>query len=352
MAKLYFKYGSGKSADLCQTAYNYNENGMNVVIINALNDEDIVSKYYQNGRMPLQRKINLKLSEGNLFDQIYFRSIKEKLSCILIDNSQYLTDEQAEDLFFVANLLNIPVIAYGDRMLPGNVYSAGAMRLMELSNVIEEIDREYLKGNRKTKGAELEFYYGAMNSSKTAKLLYKASELEDAGLNVFLMKPSKDRDATKITSRIGMQREADFLIDESTKIYGEGEYLQRDHINYILVDEAQFLSVRQINELKQIVNDYNIPIRCYGLKVDFLSHHFTGSGRLLEASDSLVKLRTVCHCGHGAIFNARVNSNGEYQKEGEVVCIDNGANYISVCPECFIKEVMDDRIPKVLKKVK
>ena len=226
------------------------------------------------------------------------------------------------------------------------------MRLMELSNTIEELDREYLKKSSRIKGAELEFYYGAMNSSKTAKLLYKKRELDYSGLNTVIMKPSKDRDATMITSRIGMQEKADIIVDEHTKLYCEGEYLVRNHINYVLIDEAQFFTAKQIDELKQIVLDYNIPIRCYGLKTDFLSHHFTGSGRLLETSNTLVKLRTVCKCGKGANFNARINSTGEYQTSGEVVSIDNGSNYISLCADCYIENVMYQNIPKVLKRKK
>ncbi len=355
MAKLYYKYGNGKSADLCETAYNYEENNMKVVIINAYNNEDIISKYTLNNNYhPLTRKVDIKLTGNNsIFDEIYLRILKkEKISCVLVDNSQYLSERNAEDLFFIANLLNIPVIAYGDRTLKGGIYSPGAMRLMELSNTIEKIDEEYLKYNRRTKGAKLEFHYGAMNSSKTAKLLYKADELDKAGLNVFLMKPFSDRDPSMISSRIGMQAKADLVIDNNTKLYGEGEYLLRNHINYILVDEAQFLTERQIDELKQIVRDYDIPVRCYGLKVDFLSNHFTGSGRLLETADSLVKLRTVCPCGEGAIFNARINSNGEYQKSGSQVVIDNGGNYISICPKCFIENVMDEKLPKVYRKVR
>ena len=355
MAKLYYKYGNGKSADLCETAYNYEENNMKVVIINAYNNEDIISKYTLNNNYhPLTRKVDIKLTDNNsIFNEIYLRILnKEKISCVLVDNSQYLSESNAEDLFFIANLLNIPVIAYGDRTLNGGIYSPGAMRLMELSNTIEKIDEEYLKYNRRTKGAKLEFHYGAMNSSKTAKLLYKADELDKAGLNVFLMKPFSDRDPSMITSRIGMQAKADLVIDNNTKLYGEGEYLLRKHINYILVDEAQFLTERQIDELKQIVRDYDIPVRCYGLKVDFLSNHFTGSGRLLETADSLVKLRTVCPCGEGAIFNARINSNGEYQKSGSQVVIDNGGNYISICPKCFIENVMDEKVPKVYRKVR
>lgn len=364
MAKLYYKYGNGKSADLCETAYNYeeanaylnDEDKRHVLVINAYDDKEIVSKYMDgdNKKPILTRKVDIRLSSiTSLFDEVYLRILNGiKIAAILVDNSQYLSVQHAEDLFFIVNLLDIPVIAYGDRTLRGDVYSAGAMRLMELSNTIEEIDEEYLKKRKKAKGAKLEYYYGAMNSSKTAKLLYKADELDKAGLNVFLMKPFSDRDPSMITSRIGMQAKADLVIDNNTKLYGEGEYLLRKHINYILVDEAQFLTERQIDELKQIVRDYDIPVRCYGLKVDFLSNHFTGSGRLLETADSLVKLRTVCPCGEGAIFNARINSNGEYQKSGGQVVIDNGGNYISICPKCFIENVMDEKVPKVYRKVR
>lgn len=352
MAKLYFKYGSGKSADLCETAYNYNEYGLDVIVINGDNNKEIVSKYSLNGESLLRRKVDLEISSGSLFEQIYLESMKKEISCILVDNSQFLSEKDAEDLFYVANLLDIEVIAYGDRMLAGDIYSVGSMRIMELSNTIEEIDKEYFKKGRKFKKAELEFHYGAMNSSKTAKLLYKKRELEKAGLNVILMKPSQDRDAVMVSSRIGMREKADIVVNDKTKLYCEGEYFVRDRVNYVLIDEAQFFTVNQIDELRQIVDDYNIPIRCYGLKIDFLSHHFTGSGRLLEISDSLVKLRTVCKCRNGAIFNARINSNGEYQKAGEVVSIDNGSNYVSLCPDCYIKNVMSDNVPKVLRKVR
>ena len=363
MAKLYYKYGNGKSADLCETAYNYEEANVylkedekrKVLVINAYDNEDVVSKYMMDNNKPvLTRKVDIKLEDNtSIFDEVFIKLLDgEKIAAILVDNSQYLSVKNAEDLFFIVNLLNIPVIAYGDRTLNNGIYSPGAMRLMELSNTIEEIDEKYSKFGRKTKGAKLEFHYGAMNSSKTAKLLYKRNELDKSGLNTFIMKPRSDRDPYMLTSRIGMQAKADLVFDDSTKLYGEGEYLQKEHINYILVDEAQFLSERQVDELKQIVRDFDIPIRCYGLKVDFLSNHFTVSGRLLEEADTLKKLRTICPCGEGATFNARINSNGEYQKEGNQVQIDNGDNYISICPKCFIENVMDEKIPKIYKKVK
>ena len=351
MAKLYFKYGSGKSAAICQTAYNYNSYGMYVIIINADNDNKIVSKYTINGKNPLERDVNLKIKDGDLFTQIYYQNQIHEVKAVLIDNSQYLSKESAEELFFVANLLDIPVIAHGDRTISGKT-SEGTMRLMELSNVIEEIDEEYVKESRRVKGAKLEFYYGAMNSSKTANLLYKARELEEAGLNVAIMKPSLDRDKKMVTSRIGLQREAYLVVDPETRLYGEGEYLVDRHINYVLIDEAQFFTERQILELRRIVTDYNIPIRCYGLKVDFLSHHFTGSGKLLEEADTLKKLRTICKCTKGAIFNARINSNGTYATSGDSIVIDNGANYISLCPNCFIDNVMIEEKNKILARVK
>ena len=351
MANLEFRYGSGKSADLCETAYNYNEKDKEVIVINGDNNKDIVSKYSLNGESLLRRNVDIELSSGSLFDQVYLESMKRKISCVLVDNCQFLSEKDAEDLFFIANLLDIRVIAYGNRMLAGNIYSVGSMRLMELSNIIKEIDQEYFKISR-TKGARLEFHYGAMNSSKTAKLLFKTRELEKAGLNVILMKPSQDRDAVMISSRIGMKEKADIVVSDSTKLYCEGEYFVREHVNYVLVDEAQFFTVDQIEQLRRIVDDYNIPIRCYGLKIDFLSRHFTGSGRLLEISDGLEQLDTQCECDKDAIFNARINSNGEYQKAGEVISIDNGSNYVSLCPDCYIKNVMSDNIPKVLKKVR
>src|SRR5574344_622341 len=331
MAKMYYRYGIGKTADLCQTAYNFEEKNMNILVMNPLNKE-VEAKVCVDGKPLLKRDINYTI----LMD-IYNMNYKN-IRCILVDNAHLLSRDHVEELFYVSNLLDITVIAYGDRV-------DNALRFMELANIIEPVD------GIPVIGPKLEFYFGAMNSCKTAKLLYKLYTLENAGLKVCLIKPKLDRDINKVSSRIGLEREADIVLDSKDHIYGEGYYMSKDHINYILVDEAQFLTVKQIDELTRINKEYGIPIRCYGLKTDFMTNHFSGSGRLLEISDELVKLKTVCDCGEGAEFNARTSS-GEYIRSGEQISIDNNDNikYNSLCPKCYIKKVMGiDNIQKLIK---
>lgn len=341
MSKLYYRYGRGKTSDLCQTAYNFNEQGMKVITMNALDNKKIVSKVTNNGRNLLTRDINYKITDNSIFKDLYEI---DNISCILVDNAHLLNKKQVLDLFYIANLLNITVIAYGDRTTNGKA-TEGSMRLMELSNVIEQVD-----GNDFIPNSKFQFYYGAMNCSKTAKLLYKSYALEAEGLKTCLIKPKIDRDVKYIESRIGLKEKADIILDANDSIYGEGIYMAKNHVNYILVDEAQFLSIKQINELYRINKELDIPVRCYGLKIDFMSNHFPGSGRLLELSDELVKMKTVCPCGEGADFNARKNKEGLYVNSGNQVSIDNGENdtYTSLCPKCYIASVWQTDKEKIL----
>lgn len=336
MAKLYFRYGDGKSAQLCQVAYNYqNERNMNVLVINAKDNEKIVSKVIVDGKTVLTREPNFYVFDDLFYEQIYSRCISEDIKCVLVDNSEYLTKGQAEDLFYVSKLLNVPVIAYGNRMINNCIVSPGACRLMALADDIEKLDMGI-----STKRATLDFNSGAMNSSKTAELLTKDESLRRYGFKTFIIKPTLDRDALYVSSRIGLSKKADLVIDSDDVIYGHAEYMYKDRVNYILVDEAQFLSIEQINQLRRIVNDYDIPVLCYGLKSDFLSNLFPGSQRLLEVSDNIRKLRTVCGCGQGANFNVRKDRFGNYVTQGEQVCIDDGGNYDSECALCFMENVM------------
>ncbi|MBQ4634355.1 MAG: hypothetical protein IJB71_03305 [Bacilli bacterium] len=336
MKKLYFKYGNGKTADLCQTAYNYREGGAKVITMNTTN-RPIISHIKNNGKDLLTLEPDAIL-DNNIFSS-GFKYKAQGIDAILIDNAHLLTENQVDQFFYLGKTFDITIIAYGNRFEKIGYTTAGAMRLMELANVIEPVDGENSFAHR----ANLQFYYGAMNSSKTAKLLYKAFNLEAQGLKVITIKPTIDRSATMIKSRIGIERKADIVLNENDRLYGEGVYMVRDHVNFILVDEAQFLTVDQIDDLVRINKEYNIPIRCYGLKTDFLTHHFAGSGRLLALADELKKMRTICHCAEraGADFNARKYKDGEYIVDGPQVAVDNGKEivYDSLCDECYIRDV-------------
>lgn len=339
MAKLYFRYGNGKSAHLCQVAYNYiNERKMDIAIINACDNNIISSKVLVGGKSLLEREPNLYLGNGSLYEKLYREYVSKngKLYCVLVDNCEYLTKEQAEDLFYFSKLMDVPVIAYGNRLMKERTTTLGVCRLMALADDIEKIDM-----GMSTNLATLDFIYGAMNCSKTAQMLTKEKTLTDYGYKTCLIKPSIDRDAVYITSRIGLKKKADIVLNASDNIYGQGVYLYIDRVNQILVDEAQFLTVDQINQLRRIVKDYNIPVMCYGLKSDFLSNLFPGSQRLLEISDNIYKMKTVCGCGKGANFNVRIDSDGNYVTKGEQICIDNGGNYDSECAVCFMEHVME-----------
>ena len=341
MAKLYFRYGLGKSAQLCQVAYNYiNQRNMNVAILNAKGNETIRSRIVVDGKSVLFREPSVMIpddSDITLYSRIYYeyKCSYDNLSCVLVDNCEYLTVSQAEDLFYFSKLMDIPVIAYGNRLMPDGSTSFGVCRLMALADDIEKIDM-----SMSSKRATLDFNYGAMNCSKTAQLLTKNQAMLDDGFKTCIIKPKLDRDEIYIASRIKIRKKADIVLDSGDSIYGQAEYLLRDRVNQIFVDEAQFLTVSQINQLRRIVNDYDLPITCYGLKGDFLSNLFPGSQRLLELSDNINRIKTVCSCGRGADFNVRKDKYGNYVTQGDQVCIDDGGNYDSECAYCFMEHVM------------
>lgn len=336
MAKLYFRYGNGKSAHLCQVAYNYFElRKINIAVINAFWNDKIQSKITVDGRMVLERTPNLMLRSNGLYESIYQMYTDDNIGCILIDNAEYLTYGQATDLFFASKLLDIPVIAYGNRLINGKDTSIGASRLMSLADDIERIDIMAA-----SKEPSLDYIYGAMSCSKTAQLLTNNQSLIERGYNTCVIKPKLDRDEFYVSSRIGLKTKADIVLDRDDDLSSKTDFLTQKNIDYILVDEVQFLTFEQIEQLRRIVDELYIPVSCYGLKNDFLANLFPGSQRLLEISDNIYKMNTVCSCGHGANFNVRKDNNGNYITAGAQVCIDNGDNYDSECAYCFIENVM------------
>lgn len=179
------------------------------------------------------------------------------------------------------------------------------------------------------------FYYGAMGSSKTANALMTRFSWEDKGKKVALMKPSIDnRDGVDIVkSRAGLMAKA-ILIHPDSKIR---EVLPEPAENYdnIIVDEAQFLTKEQVDELRDIADDGTF-VMCYGLKADFMGNLFEGSKRILELADSLREIVTMCPCGKKAIMNARFSGN-RILYEGEQVVVGGNESYMALCHRCYKK---------------
>ena len=189
--------------------------------------------------------------------------------------------------------------------------------------------------------AKLHFKYGAMNSGKTTMLLQAAHNYEEQGKKVIVIKSNIDKKGNDtIINRIGLKRKVDELIGIDEKIIDKiRKYL--DNLDCILVDEAQFLSRNQIDELFYITKIYDIPVIAYGLKTNFKSVVFTGSSRLVEVADSLEEIPTICKCGKKARFNVRT-LNGEYLKEGDDILIDGTTEikYESLCGNCYVTKVL------------
>lgn len=188
--------------------------------------------------------------------------------------------------------------------------------------------------------AKLYFRYGAMNSGKTAILLQVANNYEERGMKTLILKPGIDtKGADYLVSRIGLKRKVDHVILETEDIY---KYLEKrvKGISCILIDEAQFLTKQQVEDLMQIVVDFDVPIICYGLRTDFRTEGFEGATRLLEIAHSIEEMKTICKCGRKAIFNTR-KVNGKFTFSGSQVAIDGKdlVTYESLCPKCYFQKL-------------
>lgn len=190
--------------------------------------------------------------------------------------------------------------------------------------------------NRKGK---LYFRYGTMGSAKTALLLTQAYNFEERGLHYICLKPIIDTREGKnvIKSRIGIERECKW-VHADTNIYEliHDIFVQEKMVvDWILVDEAQFLSTEQVDQLSRIVDDFGSNVICYGLRTDFQSHLFEGSRRLFEIADTIDEIKSTCNCGSKTIINARIDSKGDFVEEGAQVEIGGDDRYIAVCRKCW-----------------
>ena len=188
--------------------------------------------------------------------------------------------------------------------------------------------------------AKLYFKYGAMGSSKTANALITKFNYEERGMKVWLIKPSlDDRDgADTVRSRIGLKAEA-VVISNDTDIFTEFKKYSDCHV--IIADECQFFTKEQINQLRKIVDELNIPVLCFGLRTDFLTNLFEGSRRLFEIADSITEIKTICSCGEKATVNARIGENGQVITEGGQILIGGNDSYIAMCHACWQKAIKE-----------
>ena len=185
--------------------------------------------------------------------------------------------------------------------------------------------------------AKLYFKFGAMGCSKTAQALITKFNYEERGMKVLLVKPAIDnRDgATIVRSRIGLNAEA-ITVGEEVNMYDLYVDNHKD-CNVVIVDECQFLAPHQVDELSAIVMDYDIPVMCFGLSTDFLTHLFPGSRRLFEIADSIQEIKSVCKCGGKATVNARLDDNGNVVFSGDQVCLGGNERYVAMCKKCWLK---------------
>lgn len=186
--------------------------------------------------------------------------------------------------------------------------------------------------------AKLYFRYGVMGSSKTAQALITKFNYEEQGMRVWLIKPAADtRDgADLVRSRIGLEQRAD-VVQDGMNLYQVFRDREREFYDVIIVDEAQFLHPSHVEQLREIVDKYNVPVFCFGLRTDFRTKMFPGSARLFELADSISELKTVCTCGGKAIVNARVDAEGNIITEGAQIFLGGNESYRPMCYKCWKK---------------
>ncbi len=186
--------------------------------------------------------------------------------------------------------------------------------------------------------AKLYFKYGAMGSSKSAQALITKFNYEELGMSVWLIKPSVDtRDgAGVIRSRIGLSCAAQVITPEQNVAE---EYRKVGRHDVIIADEAQFFAPEQIDQLRDLVDEEDLPVLCFGLRTDFLTHFFPGAQRLMELADSLTEIKTVCACGRKATVNARIDGRGRIITHGDQVFLGGNDSYQAMCHKCWKEKI-------------
>ncbi len=195
--------------------------------------------------------------------------------------------------------------------------------------------------------AKLYFRYGAMGCGKTMQLLQVAFNYEERGHQVCVIKPKTDtKNGTKLLTRIGPERETNFCFSRKTNLYNEIAKSYRN-VRCVFVDEAQFLTKKQVDELMLVTIDLDIPVMCYGLRLNFRREDggFEGATRLLQIAHEIEEIKTICECGHKATYNVRF-LNGKFVSDGPDILIDDGKTkieYRALCPACYEKYLKGEK---------
>ena len=186
--------------------------------------------------------------------------------------------------------------------------------------------------------AKLYFKYGAMGSSKTAQALITKFNYEERGMAVWLIKPSVDvRDGTTaLRSRIGLEAQGDVIApgDDIAALYA-----RRGRTDVIIADESQFFTPEQVDQLRRLVDERDLPVLCFGLRTDFSTSLFPGSRRLFELADSITEIKTICACGSKATVSARIGPDGRVVVRGEQVLLGGNDTYVAMCHSCWKKRI-------------
>jgi len=198
--------------------------------------------------------------------------------------------------------------------------------------------------------AKLYFYYSAMNAGKSTILLQSAHNYRERGMVPIVLAPEiNTRDGVgRVQSRIGLSAKAETFTTADNLYQRIKKAVQEGRIDCVLIDEAQFLTRGQVRQLSDVCDSLDIPVLTYGLRTDFLGNLFEGSEMLLGWADSMVELKTICHCGRKATMNMRIDSQGRAVKEGSQIQIGGNDRYAAVCRLHFkegLAERRDDELP-------
>ncbi len=194
--------------------------------------------------------------------------------------------------------------------------------------------------------AKLYFYFSSMNAGKSTALLQASYNYRERGMHTLILAPAIDDRYGKgqVTSRIGLKSEAHTVRSSENLL----DYVRNAHhqttLNCVLIDEAQFLTRRQVLELARVCDELDIPVLAYGLRTDFLGEPFEGSQYLLAMADNLKEIKAICHCGSKATMVARLDETGEVVTSGERIEIGGNDRYVSMCRRHFFEAVGTDAL--------